>query len=524
MPRSPRLERLTFLLLKQGIGQEDALRNGHDLSAHVVPALTTRKETLFVYAPPVHAPRWHGYLEGHVRGGLGDLHAAGASAVLFLETRDRLLAVAFGQGRHLIDSDVVEEDFGLRVVLNSVDPERLRSVDARNIDETTMHTRRDVSRESTLRTFGLDVTQDLLRAVTGTPRDHTLAHRLTGADALGVTARTQVPELPTLAERLLDAYDSSEYRKNFEFIDYLRPEDKPGRVAHLNGLLLEALNKRDLDNLHLAAPQPLDWMDILGFRFTSADDSDVDSDPRISRYLETKEDVLTLDELKGDRLIAVRASDGRASEEWSVYKAVVFELEAENEAYVLSGGRWFRVDRDFKETVLNEVGALPEFEGLPTADQGTTEDAYNQKAALALDAALLDKKFVFDGGPDKMEICDLLTRTGAMIHVKQRGSSSTLSHLFSQGVNAADRLQGDDTFRRQARELIRAIDPSFADVIPEDRPNPANRGVVFAVITRSRRETPLTLPFFSILSLRHALHRLRALGFPVYIATIREDN
>jgi uncharacterized protein (TIGR04141 family) len=121
-----------------------------------------------------------------------------------------------------------------------------------------------------------------------------------------------------------------------------------------------------------------------------------------------------------------------------------------------------------------------------------------------------------------MEICDVLTTTGTMIHVKQRGSSSTLSHLFAQGVNSADRLFGDDDFRRQAREVVRSVDPAFAEVIPEARPDPAEREVVFVVITRSRRDTPLTLPFFSILSLRSAARHLRALGCPVSVAAVRE--
>jgi uncharacterized protein (TIGR04141 family) len=286
--------------------------------------------------------------------------------------------MTFGGGRHLVVPDMVEEDFGLRVVLNSVDPEKLRSVDAKNIDETTMHTRRDVSRESTFSTFGLDVTQDLVRAVTGTPRDETLAHRLTGADALGLSSRTQVPDLPALAARLLDAYRSTDYQENFEFIDYLRPEGKPGRIADLNQLLVEALNSREIESLHLAAPEPLDWMDILGFRFSSSDGDEPDADPKVSKYLDTKTEPLTLDELKSDRLVALRAADGGLADQWPILKSIVFELESNDETYVLSGGRWFRIDRAFKDRVASEVRTLPAFIGLPGADVGTTEDAWTE--------------------------------------------------------------------------------------------------------------------------------------------------
>jgi uncharacterized protein (TIGR04141 family) len=514
---------LTFLLLKEGVSGLEALRHDRELSAHVVPTIEDHTETLFINAPPPHRPRWQSYLDRHVTDRLGDLYAAGASAVLFVALENRVLALTFGGGRHLIDADVVEEDFGLKVVLNSVDPEKLRSVDAKNLNETTMHTRLDVSRESSFSTFGLDVTQDLVRAVTGTPRDESLAHRLTGSDALGVTTRAQVPDLPDLVKRLLDSFNDTAYRGNFEFVDYLRPEGKPARVAELNQQLVEALNSQDLESIHLAAPEPLDWMDLLGFRFTTADaDDDIDADPRITRYLETTSGPLSLEQLKSDRLVALRASDGQVLDHWSVHKSIVFELESDSEMFVLSGGRWFRVNRNFKERILNEVSDLTHFQGLPTADVGTTEDAYNQKAADALGAACMDKKFVFDASPDKMEICDLLTPTGAMIHVKHRGASSTLSHLFAQGVNSAERLLGDAEFRRQARQVVSAVNGDFADVITEERPDPSRREVVFAVITRSSRDTPLTLPFFSVLSLRNAVRRLRALGCPVSVAEIRE--
>ena len=42
------------------------------------------------------------------------------------------------------------------------------------------------------------------------------------------------------------------------------------------------------------------------------------------------------------------------------------------------------------------------------------------------------------------------------------------------------------------------------------------------VITRSTRPTPLTLPFFSLVSLRAATIRLRALGFRVSTAETHE--
>jgi uncharacterized protein (TIGR04141 family) len=249
-------------------------------------------------------------------------------------------------------------------------------------------------------------------------------------------------------------------------------------------------------------------------------------DPRISVYLESRQGKeLDLKRLKADKMIATRASDGELLRRWSVYQCLVYEVTLDGELYVLSGGDWFRVSLDFKQRVYDDVNAIPHYQGLPSADAGTTEDAYNVKAAEALGGLCLDKKFVFDGGPDKMEICDVLTVDSGFIHVKQRGSSSTLSHLFVQGINSAERLLQDQDFRTKAREVIQSTDPSFTDLIPPNRPSsPDDYEVVFAVITRSTRPTPLTLPFFSVVSLRSAFTRLRAFGFRVAVAEVHEAS
>ena len=208
-----------------------------------------------------------------------------------------------------------------------------------------------------------------------------------------------------------------------------------------------------------------------------------------------------------------------------MYRSLVYEVAVGGDLYVLTGGDWFRINLDFKQRVYDDVDAIDRRVGLPPADPGTDEDAYNIKAASVLDAICLDRKLVLDGGPDRMEICDVLTRDGGLIHVKQRGASSTLSHLFAQGVNSAERLLRDPEFRRQAREVVEREDATFSDVLPADRPeNPAAFEVTFAVITRSRRGTPLTLPFFSLVSLRAAAARLRAFGFRVSVAQIEEED
>lgn len=518
-----RLQKLTLSLLKEDRTRDDVFREEVELIPMKVPALDPEDDSLFLRSRAPHPPQWVGYLDSHVVGSLDGLFAASASAVLLFETEGRVFAATFGQGRHLLEPESFVKDFGLKVVLNTVAPDQLKSVDARTIDETAVHTRRDLSRDSAFSAFGLDPSRDLLRAVTGTPRDETLAHRLAGSDALAIHTRGDLPRLRALGSHLLAAYRDDAYKEHFAFIDFLRPERDRVRIAQLQDLLVEAIASQEWTDIHLAVPETLDWEEVDGFRFsTQATDEEDASDPSIRTYLRTRDGDLDISTLRHDRMSAISASNGEPMKSWQIYKCLVFQVELDGYLFVLSDGEWFRVDLDYRTRVEAEVEALPRFAGLPSADPGTNEDAYNQKAAQAMDALCLDRQFLYDGGPDKMEICDLLTRNGALIHVKQRGSSSTLSHLFTQGLNSAERLLTDSDFRDKAAALINRADTSFADVWPCSRPRPEVHEIVFAVITRSRRRTPLTLPFFSVVSLRAAARTLHGFGYRVSVAAVRE--
>jgi uncharacterized protein (TIGR04141 family) len=119
-------------------------------------------------------------------------------------------------------------------------------------------------------------------------------------------------------------------------------------------------------------------------------------------------------------------------------------------------------------------------------------------------------------------LCDLLTRQHQLVHIKKRGSSSTLSHLFSQGLVSAELLSREEAFRAEARQAVTARDGDFGEVLPAGRPDRDTWEVSFVVITRSRRDTPLTLPFFSLVNLRSAVVRLQDLGFKVSVRQVEE--
>lgn len=68
-----------------------------------------------------------------------------------------------------------------------------------------------VSRSTELPTFGVDVARDILRAVTGEPRDERFGKRVSGADAVVLNIEAGAGDLPTLCRDLLDAYNDTAY-------------------------------------------------------------------------------------------------------------------------------------------------------------------------------------------------------------------------------------------------------------------------------------------------------------------------
>src|ERR1019366_610765 len=104
-----------------------------------------------------------------------------------LRIDDQVFALPFGQGRYLLNLDKLEERFGLKVCLNSIDAAAIRSIDKRSFDALLTQSRVQTSKAAPIADFGLDVEQDLLRAATGTPVDKGLGERMSGLDSLSVS-------------------------------------------------------------------------------------------------------------------------------------------------------------------------------------------------------------------------------------------------------------------------------------------------------------------------------------------------
>jgi len=127
------------------------------------------------------------------------------------------------------------------------------------------------------------------------------------------------------------------------------------------------------------------------------------------------------------------------------------------------------------------------------------------------------KPIYYGGGNSQFEFSDLYSNDKKMIHIKRYSGSSVLSHLFSQGVNAAKAFLSDLEFRTKVNELL----PKSFAIMPITKPSPERYEVVFGIISKTADALPVALPFFSKLTLINSVKELTNLmGFPVSILGI----
>ena len=214
--------------------------------------------------------------------------------------------------------------------------------------------------------------------------------------------------------------------------------------------------------------------------------------------------------------------DETPSREFRVYNAIIFEVPRGEKLYALSLGEWFEITQEFvwRRSTGNLIRS-----SITTPLRWTTHDLEKPKASTMngpLEAgsggrlALLDARTVrYGGGRSSIEICDLLSSDRAFVHVKAKTKSSTLSHLFAQGLNSAQAFR-DRRFRQLAREHC----PASHHFIFDDEPRIADHTVTFAVITRTPGELRAALPFFSKQSLVNAAGELSNMGYQVRLKKI----
>ncbi len=237
---------------------------------------------LFLKSKSGDTPWWIDFLSPISEGDIYAKSSRTTSAVLALSiarknSDSRTLCFTFGHGRHLLNRNKIERSFGLKVALNSIDPEKLRSFDTRRQNDIVVNSRIQSSTATSIETFDINTYQDILTKAVGSTdvgQVEKLGKFVRGSDGISFDVDIDPHHLAQRAHQLLDIYESEDYRQTFPFVDHIIPVDKE-RALELDELLDTELNVLLSENnstfrcLYLAPPEIIDFEGLEGFAFSS---------------------------------------------------------------------------------------------------------------------------------------------------------------------------------------------------------------------------------------------------------------
>ncbi|KRG60276.1 MULTISPECIES: TIGR04141 family sporadically distributed protein [Stenotrophomonas] len=485
---------------------------------------------LYVKRSTEKRPTWGGVLDEAAGLDVPGLANRSSSAVLLVRVDGDVFAFTFGYGRYLLEQSLFVQDFGLRTALNTLDEKSLRSVDLHTLEDQPVQKKSQAARDSEVSVFGIDILRDVLRAVTGVPKQGIDLEHISGGDAaFSFGIEMEVADLPGLARRIKGYYANEDYKKSFSWVDNVRKIKDEALIDQLNLELVEAVTRHD-PGFMITLPEIGAWDEILGFSFTRGKGS-VRPVIDAADYIDNIHDLgaLTVDGLKRDKLF-VHDVDGEITEH-SVYRCIYFEIIDGDKTKIVFDGKWYEVDGSFigriTETLKSiPVSALP-FPAVEVWEEGgkekiESEGDYNSRAAEAHGYFLMDKQLVkTNRTTSAIELCDLLTPAKQLVHVKHRkGGSAGLSHLFAQGGVAAEIMLGDKEFRKKARTVLRRVDAAAGDLVPLGNIKSADYEIVFLILGEDSATLKQNLPFFSKVNLSKTFENLSQRGFRISVAGV----
>ena len=458
-----------------------------------------------------------------------NLMNASSQAVLLtkIETeinQSRFFAIPFGSGFHLLRPGVIEERFGLKTVLNIVDEKQLRSIDKTNMSNVPKQAREQISLNSEIADFGIDIEQDLILGVTGKTKNEMFGKTITGKDALKVSVKQTIDSIDDFLSECYRRYCREDYKETFPWIDQIAQVKDGALIKELNEKVIKKIQDSDFSKIWMAVPDIIEWDDVDGFSYSYDRAKKKYDDINIFEFLDglfpdKQYGEITIDTFLKHQAISYSSSTSFPKNQWKALNCLYSEIANDEKTYILTNAKWYEIDNNFVQEIESEYTNLLNKNCpvvLPDYNHDNEGD-YNAKTPTNNpDLFCMDKKLIHHGGAyNKIEFCDLFSIKREMIHVKLYGGSSVLSHLFNQGLVAGELYKGDRSFRDKVNDRL----PASHKLIDTTNIETKEYAVIYSII--SHAEQALDIPFFSKVSLKNAKRRLETIGYNVFLSKIQ---
>ena len=520
-----------FLLKDDAENFEDYLKAPRLCSASKIKPEYGLDGIIFYPETASKTPKWKNYVEMMAADAIIIDDNSSNKAVIIVKITNKVLAVVFGYGRSLLKENLIERNFGLKVALNIIDPRKMKSVQAATVEDLVVTTQRQASYSVAQEEFGLNIENDIMRGVTGKPDDVKYGKTVTGKDALVTVVLMTLNELKSKLELYVSAYNKNTYiSKGFEWVDNVKEVKDELLKEELDYKLVSAIESKSTDKLYIAPADIIDWEKTNGFCFSGIGKK-TDNPENYSLEIDLIEYLSKIDnnsniyaKIKRDKLLAISTNEEVYST-GNVFSSIIFQTTHEKDTFILVSGNWYRIDSSFFERVYTYVKTKIPVASviLPTCRNGESEGDYNKRVCDNNSFSLLDCRLVsVSGGRKQIEPCDIFTKNKQLIHIKNKGKSAQLSHLFSQGKISAQCFVSDEEFRTQIYDKVK---DKLGDAVfnPVEKPVANEYEVIYAVIDSNTQPIYDSLPFFSLLNLMMASQEFERMHIKCSVTKISKE-
>ena len=535
----------SIYLLKEGFNHSNAINNGYE---NKLKKLNNNEwnnrdlsdnASLFLQMSNPKPPIWKTYF-----GITEDINNQLQGAVLFLPIRViksdltenyRYFAITFGHSYHAISRKSIDHNFGLITTLNALDPEQsIRSIDT-VFPENERRERIQSPKFTSLSFFNFNKYESLVKSLQGKVKEEykEIFNNITGTVSFKCTSSKSLNELEDLCGKLFDIYSKKDYEDNFPELTYIKPELDPDKIESLNKSLILAIQNK-AGNISLSIPEILDPLIQLTFEYRGIDDipkecSDVLFDYYYDYVIESNLDVsqIELDDLYNHNIVCQDIESKKDIGCYSIYDCIVFDTtDSDNNTYHLCDGTWYKINQDYILQLKNELDPIFIDTHRVLGDYAhQSEGDYNSAMGENSDTICLDKKNISPKGQTNIEPCDLITLEDEkdtenkiinLIHIKIDTKSSSLSHLFNQGLNSVSLIRSNSESRDKLIKMIEA-EIGFLEAIKSNKYN-----VVYGIVTQKEPSKKSdNLPLFSRISLSRVLEQYKLYGINCNVIFIK---
>lgn len=523
-------KKLAIFLLKEKYTKFEETLKASDITLFKLKADIEDEGLVVIGHEKKQEPDWKYLLQTICEKEIPTLSNSSNRAVLFFKKNDRIFAICFGYGKYLIKDECIEREFGLKTALNLVDADKLISIDKANIGDLNLLTKTQASQKGSPYHFEIDILRDLIKGITGEPKivdDELFGKIITGNEALHIGSKIKLRRVPEILEKLHESYLLDDYKIRFDWIDNIKPEKDPKIIEELKTILLKTINGKEQNSIHIAPPYLIDWDNFEYLSYTPKGEQFNEFDIK-DFYKYKLGSIFKYEDWKSftEQYIFIKFSAYDAPLQNKLWRFLNFETELNGFRYIFTSSHWYKVSKDYFDEIYDYCTQIEESESdfidcIENPSGKYDEGFYNKQLSDSnSNYILFDRNLVkSDVTRSSIEVCDIFNKDKKeFIHIKFRETSSTLSHLFSQGKVSSNSLQKDKTFRKNIRTILKMD----RDLIPiENREfNPNNYTITYAIIESESRKFVNSLPFFSLVNFRLTLEDLLSRGFNVRVKKI----